>query len=200
MPVTPSLTDTTTVFVDGPCASVGVQASTPFVSAMPDGPCSSFTANACVGRSGSFAPKARVNPTISGKVPFVAPANAGARFTSVTTNVKLFVVPVTPSLTDTTTVFVDGPCASVGVQASTPFVSAMPVGPCSSFTASAWVGTSGSFAPNARVNPTISGNVPFVAPANAGARFTSVTTSVKLFVVPTTPSFTETTTVFVDGP
>ena len=75
-------------------------------------------------------------------VALAAPAKVGMAFTSRTTTLKLLVTEPTRSLTATTMTFVDGPWASVGVQAITPFVTTRPVGPASSVTVRDCTGTS----------------------------------------------------------
>ncbi len=73
---------------------------------------------------------------------FVAPASVGATFTSRTVTTRLLVTVAIPSLTRTRTVFVEGPCASDGVQASTPFVTTRPAGPETNAVVKGWAGTS----------------------------------------------------------
>ena len=112
--------------------------------------------------------------------------NEGARFTSVTTTVKL---PVSleggepSSVTRTVIRFVLGPCASVGVQVKTPFVELMlaPAGaPGSKLNVSVFAGRSSSVAVFVTTNVLSSLIIWFAGTVSTGARFTSVTTTVKL--------------------
>src|SRR6185295_17121186 len=120
-----SLTFTVTVFVDGPCASVGVQVSTPVTESRltPAGALTKAKVSVLDGRSASVAVLVTVSVVNSLIVCVPGTVNTGAVFTSLTTTVKLLVtlrLGVPLSLTFTVMVFVDGPWASVGVQVSTP--------------------------------------------------------------------------------
>ena len=87
-------------------------------------------------------------------------ANSGAASTSRTTTWNDPVTVVTPSLTDTVTAFVLGPCASVGVQANTPpVVTDIPLGPDTNAYVNACAGTSPSVALKVNVNGIDSSNV-----------------------------------------
>jgi hypothetical protein len=87
-------------------------------------------------------------------------ANSGAAFTSPTTTWNDPVIVVTPSLTDTVTTLVLGPCASVGVHDSTPpAVTVIPLGPDTNAYVNACAGTSPSVALKVNVNGVNSSNV-----------------------------------------
>src|ERR1051325_4432425 len=122
-----ALTRTTTSFVLGPCASVGVQTTTPFVELinMPAGNCNSEYVRAFAGMSASIAAFVIVNVANSAIVCVATCGSTGAEFTSLTTIVNVFVAlsgGVPSSIAFTITMFVLGPCASVGVHMATPFV------------------------------------------------------------------------------
>src|SRR5437879_4019540 len=133
---------------------------------------------------------------------------SGARFTSVTVTVKLFVAlkAGTPlSVTVTLTTFVLGPCASLGVQLITPLAAliVIPVGALTSAKVSVLAGRSASVALALTLRPVCSSIVWLAGTLNTGARFTSVTVTVKLFVAlkaGTPLSVTLTLTTFVLGP
>ena len=83
----------------------------------------------------------------------VAPSKRGGVLGPRTINVKVFVLDTTPSLTATRTEFVLSACAAVGIQASTPFVTTKPAGPCCNVTVNACTGTSESCGTSACVWP-----------------------------------------------
>ena len=67
--MTPSLTDTVTTLVLGPCASVGVHDSTPpAVTVIPVGPVTNAYVKVCAGTSASVALKVNVNGVSSSNV------------------------------------------------------------------------------------------------------------------------------------
>src|SRR2546423_906164 len=112
-------------FVLGPCASVGVQVSTPVLASRrtPVGAETRAKLSVLVGRSASLAMLVTTNVLSSLIVWPAGTVSTGALFTSCTTTVKLLVVlrggaPL--SVTFNVIRFVLGPCASVGVQLSTP--------------------------------------------------------------------------------
>src|SRR5262249_7086231 len=115
-------------------------------------------------------------------------AKRGGLFTSLTTTVKLFASlnagePL--SVTRTMTLFVLGPWASLGVQLNTPVVAliVMPAGaPGSRLNVKVFAGTSGSVAVavNDSVLPSLI--VWLTIAASEGAEFTSLTTTLKVFV------------------
>src|SRR5439155_18677512 len=87
-----SVTRTVIRFVLGPCASVGVQVKTPFVELMlaPAGaPGSKLNVSVFAGRSSSVAVFVTTNVLSSLIICSAGTVNVGARFTSVTTTVKL---------------------------------------------------------------------------------------------------------------
>jgi hypothetical protein len=87
-------------------------------------------------------------------------ASTGAAFASRTTTWNDPVTVVTPSLTDTVTTLVLGPCASVGVHANTPpEVTVIPLGPSTNAYVNACAGTSPSVALKVNVNGVSSSNV-----------------------------------------
>src|SRR5439155_1312308 len=126
-----SVTRTVIRFVLGPCASVGLQVNRPLVALMlaPAGaPGSRLKVRVLAGRSGSVAVFVTTNVLSSSIIWSAGTVRTGARFTSVTTTVKLRASleggePL--SVTSTVTRLVLGPCASVGVQVNTPLVALM---------------------------------------------------------------------------
>src|SRR5580765_3637444 len=87
-----SVTSTAIRFVLGPCASVGVQVNTPLVALMlaPAGtPGSKLNVRVLAGRSGSVAVFVATNVLSSSIIWSAGTVSTGARFTSVTTTVKL---------------------------------------------------------------------------------------------------------------
>src|ERR1041385_1194679 len=138
-------------FVLGPCASVGVQVTTPVVglTATPAGPLTSAKVSVLAGRSASEAVLVTTNALSSLMVWLAGTVRVGALFTSLTTTAKLFValsagVPL--SVTLIVIELVLGPCASVGVQVTTPVVglTATPAGPLTSAKVSVLAGRSAS--------------------------------------------------------
>src|SRR6185503_12552275 len=138
------------------------------------------------GMSESVAALVTVNNVNSATVRFVCAGSTGALFTSVTTTVKLFValrdgVPL--SLTIVVIAFVLGPCVSVGVQVMIPFASiTAPDGGLTKEYIRTLAGLSESIPVLVTVNDVSSATVRLVWAMRAGALFTSVTTTVKLFV------------------
>src|SRR5438093_1012151 len=113
-----SVTRTVTALVLGPCASVGVQVNTPLVALMlaPAGaPGSRLKVRVLAGRSGSVAVFVTTNVLSSLIIWSAGTVSSGARFTSVTTTVKLRASlqgGEPSSVTRTVIRFVLGPCAS----------------------------------------------------------------------------------------
>src|SRR5438552_1934537 len=108
-----------------PCASVGVQVSTPLVASRrtPAGAETRPKLSVLAGRSASLAVLVTTSALSSSIVWFAGTVSTGALFTSRTATVKLLVAlrggaPL--SVTRTVIRLVLGPCASVGVQLSTP--------------------------------------------------------------------------------
>src|SRR6266568_3768813 len=141
------------VFVLGPWASVGVQVSTPVVesTSTPAGPLTKAKVSVLAGTSVSVAVFVITSVLSSLMVWSAGTVRTGALFTSLTTTVKLLValragLPL--SVTLTVIVFVLGPCASVGVQLSTPLVglTATPDGPLTKAKVSVLAGRSVSAA------------------------------------------------------
>src|SRR5438445_813944 len=137
----------------GPCASVGVQVSTPVAesSVIPLGPATRANVRMLAGISGSVAVLVTVKVVSSLIVWVGGTVNVGALFTSLTMTVKLLVslsggVPL--SVTRTVMTLVLGPCASVGVQGSTPVTESIviPLGPATRANVSVLAGISGSVA------------------------------------------------------
>src|SRR6185295_9274465 len=205
-----SLTFTVMVFVDGPWASVGVQVRTPVAESRltPAGALTKAKVKTLVGTSASVAVLVTVSVVNSLMVCVPGTVSTGAVFTSLTTTVKLLVtlrLGVPLSLTFTVTVFVDGPCASVGVQVSTPVTESRltPAGALTKAKVSVLDGRSASVAVLVTVSVVNSLMVCVPGTVNTGAVFTSLTTTVKLLVtlrlgVPLSLTFT--VMVFVDGP
>src|SRR5438046_6564430 len=110
-----SKTRTVTVFVLGPCASVGVQAIAPAEETVrPVGPDTSAKVSVLAGRSESVAVAFTLSAVCSAMVCVAGTVSTGVVFTSVTITRKLLVAlklgePL--SKTRTVTVFVLGPCA-----------------------------------------------------------------------------------------
>ena len=108
-------------------------------------------------------------------------ASTGTRFDSRTTTVNWFVAlsagsPL--SVTFTTTTFVEGPCASVGVQATWPVgLTVNPAGPLTRPNVSKFAGTSVSVAGKVSASGVPSSNAWFEIAASNGAAFTSRTTT-----------------------
>src|SRR2546427_5555128 len=119
-----SKTRTVTVLVLGPCASVGVQAMAPDEETVrPVGPDTNAKLSVLAGRSESVAEAVMLSAVCSTMVCVPGTVRIGAVFTSLTITWKLLVtlmLGVPSSKTRTVTVFVLGPCASVGVQAIAP--------------------------------------------------------------------------------
>src|ERR1051325_100387 len=134
--------------------------------------------------------------------------NTGAELISATMTLKLCVADKLgepSSLTRTTTSFVLGPCASLGVQTITPFVELinMPAGNCSSEYVRVFAGMSASMAAFVIVNVANSAIVCVATCGSTGAEFTSLTTTVNVFVALSggaPSSVTRTITMFVLGP
>ena len=132
-----SLTVTVMRLVLGPWSSVGVQMRWLLVVSMlmPEGKGEiKAKVNTCGGRSGSVATRG-ISRVVSSFVFWSGMGSKmGARFTSLTTTVKLVVaLPPALSVTLTPTRYVLGPCASVGVQVMRPvfwsmFATLMPSG------------------------------------------------------------------------
>src|SRR5205814_3556566 len=109
----------------GPCASVGVQLSTPVLASRrtPVGAETRPKLSVLAGRSASLTVLVTTNALSSLMVWPAGTVSTGALFTSCTTTMKLLVAlrggaPL--SVTFTVIKLVLGPCASVGVQVSTP--------------------------------------------------------------------------------
>src|SRR5207245_1938529 len=148
-----SVTLTLTRFVLGPCASPGVQLITPLLPLMlmPRGALTSANVKVLAGMSASVALALTLSLLSSPTRRSSGPLNTGARFTSVTVTVKLFVAlnAGTPlSVTTTVIVFVLGPCASPGVQLITPLLPliVIPEGGPTRLNVSVLAGTSASVA------------------------------------------------------
>src|SRR5437879_2079322 len=148
-----SATRTVMTLVLGPCASVGVQVSTPVAesSVIPLGPATRANVRMLAGISGSVAVLVTVKVVSSLIVWVGGTVNVGALFSSLTMTVKLLVslsggVPL--SVTRTVMTLVLGPCASLGVQFSTPVAesSVIPLGPATRTNVSVLAGISGSVA------------------------------------------------------
>src|SRR6266581_3049900 len=149
-----SVTRIVTVLVAGEKPIGGVQVKTPLVALIvaPAGaPGSRVNVNELAGMSASVAMAVKVSrlPSVTGLS--VMGAKTGALFTSLTMTVKLLVslsggMPL--SVTRTVMTLVLGPCASVGVQVSTPVAGLRltPVGAVTSEKVSVFVGMSGSVA------------------------------------------------------
>src|SRR5262245_5460935 len=109
----------------GPCASVGVQVSTPVFASMvaPLGGATRMKVSVFAGTSASKAVAVTDKVLPSLIVSFGRAASTGAELVSLTITVKLFALlkPGVPlSVTRIVMVFVLGPCASLGVQVKTP--------------------------------------------------------------------------------
>src|SRR5213592_4280009 len=129
-----SKTRTVTVFVLGPCASLGVHVIAPAEDTVrPVGPDTKAKLSVLAGRSESVAVALTLSAVCSPMVWVPGTVRTGAVFTSVTMTWKLLValrLGVPLSKTRTVTVLVLGPCASVGVQAMAPPAETVrPVGP-----------------------------------------------------------------------
>src|SRR5438477_484523 len=125
-----SVTLTLTMFVLGPCASVGVQLIAPVAGlmVMPAGELARAKVKVLAGRSASVAVAFTLSDVCSLIVWSAGTVNTGARFTSltITWNVLVTLRAGTPlSVTLTLTAFVLGPCASVGVQLIAPLAGLM---------------------------------------------------------------------------
>src|SRR5436309_3541591 len=113
--------------------------------------------------------------------------SAGALFASVTTIVKLLVsldLGAPLSVTFTVIRLVLGPCASVGVQLSTPLLGSRftPLGADTKLKVNALAGRSASLAVFVTVSVLSSATVRSVGTVSTGALFASATTIVKLLV------------------
>ena len=148
-----SVTRTVTRLVLGSCASVGAQLRTPLLGSRltPSGADTRLKVSVLAGRSRSVAVLVTTSAASPWIILYVSTVSTGARFSSLTTTVKLLValsagVPL--SVTLTVIVFVLGPCASVGVQVSSPVVgsTATPDGPLTRAKASVLAGRSVSVA------------------------------------------------------
>src|SRR6266550_2748069 len=184
-----SVTRTVIRFVLGPWASVGVQVNTPLVALMlaPAGaPESRLKVKLLAGRSGSVAEFVTTSVLSSSIIRSAGTISTGGRFTSATMTVKLRVSlegGEPSSVTRTVIRFVLGPSASVGVQVNTPFVKLMlaPAGaPGSKLNVRVLAGRSGSVAVLVTTNVLSSLIICSAGTVSMGARFTSVTTTVKL--------------------
>src|SRR5262245_8191585 len=118
-----SVTRTVTVLVLGPCASAGIQLNSPLaVRVAPLGPVNRLNVSVFAGRSESVAVIVKLNGLPS-LIVWLAMERIGALLTSLTVTLSDLASlsggePL--SVTRTVMVFVLGPCASVGVQVSTP--------------------------------------------------------------------------------
>src|SRR6266542_2318770 len=122
-----SVTRTLIKLVLGPWASIGVQVSRPLLEFKftPAGADTRLKVRVFAGRSASLAEFVTVSVPSSVTVWSVGTVSTGALFDSVTTTVKLLasLVGGAPlSVTRTVIKLVLGPCASVGVQVSTPLI------------------------------------------------------------------------------
>src|SRR5260221_1705628 len=115
------------------------------------GPGSRVNVSVLAGMSGSVAVLVTVKVVTSLMVWLVVRVKVGALFTSLTITVKLLVSlsgGLPSSVTRTVMTLVLGPCASVGVQVSTPVAesSVIPLGPATRANVSVLAGISGSVA------------------------------------------------------
>src|SRR6266852_6114632 len=148
-----SVTRTVMMLVLGPCASLGVQVSTPVAesSVIPLGPATRRNVRVFAGISGSVAELVTIKVVSSLIVCVDGTVSIGALFTSLTMTVKLLVslnggLPL--SVTRTVMTLVLGPCASVGVQFRTPMAesSVIPLGTATKENVSVLAGISESVA------------------------------------------------------
>src|SRR6266704_3227980 len=155
-----SVTRIVTVLVAGEKPIGGVQAKTPLVALIvaPAGePGSRVNVNELAGMSASVAMAVKASRLPSFTVLSLIGTKTGALFTSLTMTVKLLVslsggLPL--SVTRTLMTLVLGPCASLGVQVSTPVAesSVMPLGPATRANVKVLAGISGSVAVLVTVN------------------------------------------------
>src|SRR5712692_10433577 len=149
-----SVTRIVTVLVAGENPIGGIQAKTPLVALMvaPAGaPRSRVNVSELAGMSASVAVAVKVSRLPSVTVLSLMGAKTGALFTSLTMTVKLLVSlngGLPSSVTRTVMTLVLGPCASVGVQVSTPVAesSVIPLGPATRANVRMFAGISGSVA------------------------------------------------------
>src|SRR5712691_7142524 len=148
----------------------------------PEGaPGSKLKVRVLAGRSGSSALFVTTNVLSSLILWSAGTVSTGARFTSVTTTVRLWASlngGVPSSVTRTVIKFVLGPCASVGVQVKTPLVGLMlaPAGaPGSKLKVRVLGGRSGSVAVFVTTSGLSSAMNRSVGALSTGGRFTSVT-------------------------
>src|SRR5204863_360169 len=197
-------------FVLGPCASVGVQLIAPVAGlmVMPVGALTKAKVKLLAGMSASIALAFTFSVVCSAIVWSAGTVNTGARFTSLTVTVNVLVTlrAGTPlSVTLTLTAFVLGPCASVGVQliAPLPGLMVMPVGALTKAKVKLLAGISASVALALTFSVVCSLIVWSAGTVSTGARFTSLTVTVKVLVTlwaGTPLSVTLTLTAFVLGP
>src|SRR6185503_10577385 len=127
-----SVTTTMIVFVEGPCASLGVQEIAPEVAliVIPCGGDTSENVNGFAGESLSVAEADTFSEPSSSMVWFAGTASCGAVFTSRTVTVNVLVVlncvaliaEGLLSVTITVIGLTDGPCPSVGAHVIAPLV------------------------------------------------------------------------------
>src|SRR5437762_711506 len=148
-----SVTLTLTTFVLGPCASLGVQLITPLAGLMlmPGGALTSAKVSVLAGRSASVALALTLRAGSEERRVGAGSITTGARCTSVSVIVKVFVALSAGcpfSLTLTLTTFVLGPCASLGVQPIAPLLPliVMPAGGDTRLNVSVLAGRSASVA------------------------------------------------------
>src|SRR5205814_5938713 len=169
--------------------SVGVHLSTPLLGSIftPAGADSRLKVNVLAGRSVSLAELVTMSVLSSVIVRSIGTVSTGALLASVTTTVKLLVsldggAPL--SVAFTVIRFVLGPCASVGVQVSTPVLgsTSTPAGADTRLKVNVFAGRSVSLAVLVTMSVLSSVMVRSVGTVSTGALLASATTTVKLLV------------------
>ncbi len=180
------LSQTLTVKVNspGPCASVGVQVNAPVAGLMlaPSGAPTRLKVRVLAGKSASVAVAVKLSAVSSATVLSPIAPRTGATLTSPIVTVIVSHTVNVPSLTQTSNVYVPGPCASVGVQVNAPVAGSMlaPVGAPTRLKVRVLAGRSASVAVAVKLNCTSSATLLSPIAPRTGATLTSVTVTVML--------------------